>query len=330
MNLRIAKILSIAGLIIALVIATCLLLGHSQFVSATAFVEQESQDQVGREQIPLIVFTAVIAGATVYYAITTRRLWQATKKSFQYTLLSSYKETLGAEFSRKAIEAVFAGELKEITREFRTKGITEESVLQDLRAVITAEELNELVNKGQIELAVKKAEKLYHDDPSKYPQLVSILLSSKDEKNWNKAWSILGKIEEGNFKPYLSLAYSFWSINRAEDAIKVGEKGLRIAEKQGDKLGINKLKNSLAYYYADTGDSRFEDSARTYAEEAYAARLGEAEPMDTKGYVKIIYGKTAEEIEEGIYLCEEARRQGISFEFYIKHITKAAERRRSF
>jgi len=47
------------------------------------------------------------------------------------------------------------------------------------------------------------------------------------------------------------------------------------------------------------------------------------------GYVKIVYGKTPEEIKEGIYLCEEARRLSAPIEFYLKHINKAAIQLRS-
>jgi hypothetical protein len=46
--------------------------------------------------------------------------------------------------------------------------------------------------------------------------------------------------------------------------------------------------------------------------------------------VKITYGKTREEILEGVAIAEKARVLGAPFETYAKHIARAAARLKSF
>lgn len=206
-------------------------------------------------------------------------------------------------------------------------GVTEENVRKSLKGEISGK-LRQLIEGGWIRQAVTKAEYIYSKDSSKGLQLVSILLSSKEENDWDRAWEVIKEIEEVPSAVYVSLAYLFWSLGRTKNAIEVAERGLEVAKKRKDQVGINRLKNSLAYYYADLGEPDYEKMARSHAEEAFSARPEDPAPMDTKGYVKITYGKHREEIEEGICLCEEARRKGAPLKLYLKHIARAAKRLR--
>lgn len=283
--------------------------------------------------ILLIIFTATIAFATIYYAIVTQRLWRATmrnaellRKSFQYTLLYHYRERLGEMAIGIIMQAVFADEFGEMLERIKTKGVTDKDIIKELREGIIDVEIKELVVGGKIEKAITLAEYRYSDDPSKGLQLINVLLESKEEENWNRAWEVLRKVKEGSATVYLSLSYSFWSINRIKDAIDVGEKGLEIIKKREDEFNISKLKNNLAYYYADLGDLRYEEVARRYAREALIDLPDNHDRIDTQGYVKIVYGKTAKEIKEGVYLCEKALSKGGPLELYVKHIGKAIQK----
>ena len=208
-------------------------------------------------------------------------------------------------------------------------GVTEEKVRETLEEEMSAK-VKEFIKGGWIERAIHEAESAYFNNPSKSGlQLVSALLSSKRSRDWHRAWKVLQKMEEAPSLYYISLSYLLWSVDEIPQAIKVAEKGLKVAEKKEDQVGINKVKNSLAYYYADLGDPNYKNIARRYAEEALSASPENPAPMDTKGYVKIVYGKKIEEIKEGINLCEEARRRGAPLKLYIKHLSKATERLRS-
>ena len=106
--------------------------------------------------------------------------------------------------------------------------------------------------------------------------------------------------------------------------------GLKRAEGQPAsrerEILVSKFKNSLAYYYAETGTPEYEGRARKYVDEALAIRPDETACLDTKAYVKIVYGKDRGEVMEGVTLAEDARRKSMENEFYFKHIEKARRR----
>lgn len=125
------------------------------------------------------------------------------------------------------------------------------------------------------------------------------------------------------------MAYRYWTVGSSDLAVEVAESGKELADTVGDQTLINKYKNSLAYYYADVGDQTNAVQALRYASEAQKAREGEAGPLDTLGYVQIVFGSTEEEILEGVMRCEDARRTGkVPFYLHSKHIRKAHERLR--
>ncbi len=151
------------------------------------------------------------------------------------------------------------------------------------------------------------------------------LLLSREKDGLEKALQMLDDPQFQKPAYHLNLAYGFWSIGELRQAIHVAEKGLRLAEKV-DRSLVSRFRNSLAYYYADTGKRQFEKQARKYAVEALKARPGEPACLDTLGYVKITYGRTKREVSEGVDLCDQARRKGVPFSGYVKHVTRANQR----
>lgn len=89
---------------------------------------------------------------------------------------------------------------------------------------------------------------------------------------------------------------------------------------------ITKFENSLAYYYAEQADPRNEAAARLYAVSARKNSPNRAETLDTEGYVKITYGKTKEEVLEGLSLCGQAKELGVPILGYEKAVKRAADR----
>ena len=111
-------------------------------------------------------------------------------------------------------------------------------------------------------------------------------------------------------------------------SIALAERGMKLVK--GNTKLLSRFQNSLAYYYADSDIPGRALLALEYAEGAVKARPNEASPMDTLGFVKISYGKTKEEILEGVKLCTQAYELGTRFELYAKNIAKANNRLTQF
>jgi len=193
-------------------------------------------------------------------------------------------------------------------------------------------EISKLIAAGEITAAIAKLREEIKRDPETFQTkqfLVNTLLLSHLREQWDEAWHIL-QAERNMLREHLTLALRYWSVGRIDKAIGVSEAGLKRAQEEPEvkdrEKVISKLKNSLAYYYAETGRPEYEETARKYVDEALNIRPDEVACLDTKAYVKIVYGKDRNEIEEGITLAEEARRRGLEDEFYFKHVEKARQR----
>src|SRR5207249_2241806 len=121
-------------------------------------------------------------------------------------------------------------------------------------------------------------------------------------------------------------------------AISIAEKGLESAQTKlvgnsKQAVMVNTLKNSVAYYYAEAALPEKEELARRYAEDAYRYRVDSKGPIDriagalaTRGYVKITFGHSTDEISDGIKDCEDARRDGAREDLYFRHLARAQQR----
>jgi len=201
-----------------------------------------------------------------------------------------------------------------------------EHILKEAGSLIENEERRAQVESGRLTEARLGVEKLGREHVAAIEYLTLLGLSSS-ETDWLSSWK---EVLEGDIiepKIFILLAFRFWSVGKTEFAICVAQEGLKRAEerKADDKASILRFKNSLAYYYAELKRPEDEEKAREFSRDAYEGREDER-PIDTRGYVLISYGKNVKEILEGVELCEEARRRGIPFSLYHKHIDRAFEK----
>ena len=96
-----------------------------------------------------------------------------------------------------------------------------------------------------------------------------------------------------------------WALGN-ELAIEEAEEALRCHEKCGCQEDIGWAKGDVAYFIADFEKYDKENVAREYSLE-----IKDLIPahLDTYGYVKIMFGKSYEEVKEGLELCEKACEQ---------------------
>ena len=186
-------------------------------------------------------------------------------------------------------------------------------------------ETKKLAKEGRVQEAIEQLPQTQTPDLEQLREKISLLVLSKDEANWREAAALLEKnkpAQKPNF--YLGLAFRFWTVGKLDDAIALAERGMALAG--NDPHALSKFRNSLAYYYADAGRIAKREVAFQYAQEALAERPQDPGPIDTMGFLKIVFGQTEQEIVEGVELCTKAWKAGGPLELYAKHIQKAAAR----
>lgn len=186
----------------------------------------------------------------------------------------------------------------------------------------------ERVERGEVEEA-KKAFDVIPSDPNRLEEYLSVLAASKNEKDWERAYELARERNIQSAEVYGMLSYRWWSIGRFEQAIDDGESAIRIAENVGPVETLKKLKNSVAYYYADLGRPDHKARALELAREAARERPDEPSVQDTLGYVMIVYSESKEEILRGLKLCEQAWNANGPIRFFAKHVGAAYQRLRS-
>lgn len=186
-------------------------------------------------------------------------------------------------------------------------------------------EMQRLAKEGRVQEAIEQLPQTKTPDLEQLSEKISLLVLSRDESNWREAVALLEKYppaQKPNF--YLSLAFRFWTVGKLEEAITLAERGMTLPG--NDALALSKFRNSLAYYYGEAGRTDEREVAFQYAQEALNERPNDPGPMDTMGFLKIVFGETEEEIIEGVELCTQAWKAGGPLELYAKHIQKAATR----
>lgn len=237
--------------------------------------------------------------------------------------LATMNSTMAKGFDSMA--SAFAKEFKGASEKI-WEGFSDVRVREQLIATIQNPELRKLVKEQKIQEAIANAEESYLKDQAERQQKISLLLLSNEEKNWHTALEMLDKDESLQKADYfLTLAFRFWSIKRIDISITLAERGLQLVA-DDDNVRLSRFHNSLAYYYADADMPEKATIALEYAQDAVKLRPNEASPLDTLGFVKITYGKTREEILEGVELCTRAFSRGTKFELYAKNIAKANNR----
>lgn len=204
------------------------------------------------------------------------------------------------------------------------KSLSDSQVRADLIDKVKHPEARHLAEAGRIQDAIVALDSLVKDQ-NKIEGEIALYVLSDEEKDWAKALDLIRTNEIRNPAFLITLAHRFWSVGQLKEAIELGREALSLALEAGDETQVSKAKNSLAYYLTDTEDTVYEKMARQYASEARRIRPNSA-VLDTEGFVKITFGKSREEIMEGVELCEAARKMGAPFEAYVKHINKAKNR----
>lgn len=169
--------------------------------------------------------------------------------------------------------------------------------------------IKQLLDSKNYSEAEKLAYEQWKTNPDNTPILesyISTLLAYSTKEKCEAAVDILNKSETRNPSLDLRAAFLMWEFGDNEKAISIAKNGLEIAKRKGDNNIINKFKNSLAYYYAVSGKAEYEKLAMSYITDALNDQPDDPSRIDTKGYVKIQFGRTKEEILEGLQLCFEA------------------------
>jgi hypothetical protein len=278
--------------------------------------------------LALVAFTVAVAALFIehYLEDAFGPLVKDGFSEISHDIRAGVEGSLGK--TNQIIETGFDDVAEALAKEFHDaslgllKGFSDQTVLQKLLDVIQNPAVKKLVAENRVPDAVALIQQDPARDAAALQQAVSVLVVSQDEARWREAVEILEKNEAAR-KPnfYLSLAFRFWSVGKLADAIALAEKGLTMVQQIPDELA--RFQNSLAYYYADADQLDKEQLARKYAEDAVRSRPKEPRPLDTLGYVKIVFAKDAAEIKEGAELCTSAWRAGTSFKFFAKHIERA-------
>jgi hypothetical protein len=237
--------------------------------------------------------------------------------------LGTMNATMAEGFTTMA--TAFAKEVKGASEKI-WEGFSDVRVKEQLISTIQNPRLRKLAKEQRIQEAIADTDDSYMKDQAERQQKISLLLLSNEEKDWSAALEMLDK-EESLQKPehFLTLAFRFWSIKRVDISVTLAERGLKLVKADNTVL-ISRFQNSLAYYYADAEMPGKESLALEYAEAAVKRRPDEASPLDTLGFVKITYGKTRNDVLEGVKLCTRAFEQGTRFELYAKHVGRANSR----
>ncbi|MGH9673654.1 MAG: tetratricopeptide repeat protein [Bryobacteraceae bacterium] len=190
-------------------------------------------------------------------------------------------------------------------------------------------ELVSLAKQGKADAAVQKlVERGVADEEA----VISVLSMSTKIEDLQEAAARLEKSSAPDPALHLRLAFKFWEKGNLPSAIQLAERGLQVAPTPGlpeaaDKRSRleTKLKNSLAYYYAESGDMAKADASFRLMQEVMESVPNASEYLDSLGCVKIAFGKR-EQIESGIQDCCRAAVVDGDYMHFRKWLNRAIER----
>jgi hypothetical protein len=163
-------------------------------------------------------------------------------------------------------------------------------------------------------------------------QIIAVLIMSPKTEDHEQAATRLETQLRSEPKFYLRLAYRFWEDGKLNRAIDLAEKGLHVLDsdrtnkgEQGLRLAA-KMKNSLAYYYAEAGNDAKRDVAYRYVYESIEALPDASEFVDTLGCVKIAFGATKDQINSGIGACFRSAAVDHDYVHFSKWLNQAIKR----
>jgi len=102
---------------------------------------------------------------------------------------------------------------------------------------------------------------------------------------------------------YQSAGLFFYCLGMPFEAIERTKKALEISG-SSNSLESSRLRSNIAYFIADGNIQEEKDLAIKYAQEAYKNHPKDLPVLDTLGYVEITFGKTSDEVRNGLQKCE--------------------------
>lgn len=284
-------------------------------------------------------------------------IWVLIEESIRSLVLPVLREFLKDDFlgelfnELRAIRDTVAEVLKEqglikivpvsTEEEKQDEKIVEDIFKSEMGSDYKLREAEKLVKDGDYQEAVAILEQLSKQDTKYIANLITTLVFSPEPEHWLHAENLLSESPEfAEPIHFIRLAYKEWLRSNCQATLRLGERALETLNNKSKPVdeGIElRAINSLAYYYADCNSQSNAEKALSYANEAVKRtvhkkdtsdhyRLAYARRLATLGYVKITFGKTKKDIEEGIHDCEEGRRLGSSEELYFRHLARAQSR----
>lgn len=129
---------------------------------------------------------------------------------------------------------------------------------------------------------------------------------------------------------YRLAGLSYYCLGIPNQAIERTEQALKISIKNQNTYETNRLKSNIAYFIADSNIQEKMALAKKYGKEAHEEQSDDVDIMDTYGYVKIVFGDTYEEVDEGLKKCEEAYKKDankkLAAPYFELHRRKAYKR----
>lgn len=193
------------------------------------------------------------------------------------------------------------------------------------------QQVKDLLFENRLPEAKKLAGDLAKANPEKYnPSLLSALLIGTEAQDLPKILELLPVY--GEPRHYIILAFKCWELKDTDSAIKLSEEGLAAATDETVEKTVLALKNSLAYYYAAGNVVAKAEAAYELAQEALQRRieLGDtlriARSRSTLGYVRIVFGRTRDEVFQGLSDCAQAHQEGSRKDLFLKHLQQAAKK----
>jgi len=247
----------------------------------------------------LVVVTAILVGSLLLWIV---------EESIEKHIAPAIQGGL------KKVAAQVAHEVSQFPKSFKDLN----QVLDEQKAQIRTPGVKELLEEGKVTEAVEKSKSTEEE--------IAVLVQSKDPADWTRALELVRGKLPSSVITFLNVAFLLWQLPNLGEAIKVAEEGLKRAMLARNMELTLKLQNSLAYYYAESGKEQFESLAREYTTTVRNATHDWPEALDTDGFVKITYGKTKQEILDGVTLCERARNLGVPFDGFAYAVAKAEKR----
>jgi hypothetical protein len=143
-----------------------------------------------------------------------------------------------------------------------------------------------------------------------------LALSKKDSKQKAMAFRFAKEyVDKNPLDPAAEnvIASINWAFNRFRQSVISGQEAIKKAIKAEKNELIGDFKCSLCYWVADAaragkniGES-LQSQVLKYARELIENYPNDAGYLDTVGFLKIVFGKTTEEVEEGLMLTRKAR-----------------------